>query len=78
MKIVVVGGGSTYTPELIDGVMARATALDVREIWLVDPNADMQLYYKSVVEVLNATPPGAFTPTLQQLDALIQSMLVTP
>jgi hypothetical protein len=46
--------------------------------YLVDPNADMQLYYKGVVEVLNATPPDAFTPTLQQLDALIQSMQVTP
>jgi 6-phospho-beta-glucosidase len=40
MKIVVIGGGSTYTPELIDGFIARATALDVREIWLVDPNAE--------------------------------------
>ena len=39
MKIVVIGGGSTYTPELIDGLIARADALGVREVWLVDPNS---------------------------------------
>ncbi|MBK9714406.1 MAG: 6-phospho-beta-glucosidase [Kouleothrix sp.] len=38
MKIVVIGGGSTYTPELIDGFIARAGTLPLREIWLVDPN----------------------------------------
>jgi hypothetical protein len=44
--------------------------------YLSDPNADMQNYYKSVIEVLNATPPEAFNPTLNQLDSLIQSMRV--
>jgi hypothetical protein len=43
-----------------------------------DPNADVQLYYKSVAEVLNATPQDAFTPTLDQLDSLIQSIKITP
>ena len=43
-----------------------------------DPNADMQLYYKSVTEILNATPAKDFTPTLDQLDALIRSMQITP
>jgi 6-phospho-beta-glucosidase len=40
MKIVVIGGGSTYTPELIDGFIARAGVLGLKEIWLVDPNED--------------------------------------
>lgn len=40
MKIVVIGGGSTYTPELIKGLIARNTALNVREVWLVDPDAE--------------------------------------
>jgi 6-phospho-beta-glucosidase len=40
MKIVVIGGGSTYTPELIDGFIARAGVLPVKEIWLVDPNQE--------------------------------------
>src|SRR5438477_57448 len=40
MKIVVIGGASTYTPELIDGFIARAGVLPLREIWLVDPNEE--------------------------------------
>src|SRR5215213_702327 len=40
MKIVVIGGGSTYTPELIDGFIARASVLGLKEIWLVDPNQE--------------------------------------
>ena len=43
-----------------------------------DPNTDVQLYYKSVTEILNVTPSNDFTPTLDQLDALIQSMQITP
>ena len=42
------------------------------------PNADMPLYYRSVLDVLNATPPEQFTPTIQQLDILIQSMRTSP
>ena len=37
MKIAVVGGGSTYTPELIDG-FARFT--DLSEVVLIDPSAE--------------------------------------
>ncbi len=40
MKIAVIGGGSTYTPELIDGLIARAGTLPLREVWLVDPNEE--------------------------------------
>ena len=39
MKLTVVGGGSTYTPELIDGIAARRSTLEVEEIVLVDPDA---------------------------------------
>ncbi|WP_330271408.1 6-phospho-beta-glucosidase [Lentzea sp. NBC_00516] len=38
MKLTVVGGGSTYTPELIDGIAGRRTSLAVDEIVLVDPD----------------------------------------
>jgi len=37
IKLAVIGGGSTYTPELIDGL--RQAALAVREVALVDPDA---------------------------------------
>jgi hypothetical protein len=43
-----------------------------------DPNADWPTYYKSVTEVLNATPADAFTPAIDQLDALIGSMRIAP
>ncbi|MBZ2174903.1 6-phospho-beta-glucosidase [Schnuerera sp. xch1] len=36
LKIVVIGGGSSYTPELIDGFIKRKEELPVREIYLVD------------------------------------------
>ncbi|MEZ0071005.1 6-phospho-beta-glucosidase [Planotetraspora sp. GP83] len=38
MKLAVVGGGSTYTPELIDGFARLRDELDLSEITLVDPD----------------------------------------
>lgn len=38
MKVVIVGGGSTYTPELIDGFARLRETLPVEELWLVDPD----------------------------------------
>ena len=46
-------------------------------LYFADPNADMELYYRSVLDSLNATPSHLFTPTLDQLDLLIQSMRIT-
>jgi 6-phospho-beta-glucosidase len=40
MKVCVVGGGSTYTPELVDGLIRRAAALPVSELHLLDPNEE--------------------------------------
>jgi len=45
--------------------------------YFADPDADMQSYYTSVVDVLNATPSESFGPTISQLDLLIQSMKIT-
>jgi hypothetical protein len=45
---------------------------------MADPNADMQAYYTTVTAMLNAVSPDAFTPSINQLDLLIQSMRVTP
>lgn len=36
LKIVTIGGGSSYTPELIEGFIKRHGELPVSEIWLVD------------------------------------------
>ena len=36
MKLTIVGGGSTYTPELIDGFSRLRALLPIEEVWLVD------------------------------------------
>jgi len=36
MKITVIGGGSTYTPELVNGFLARVESLPLEELWLMD------------------------------------------
>src|SRR5215216_1689356 len=40
MKLAVVGGGSTYTPELVDGFARLRDTLPVTELVLVDPAPD--------------------------------------
>lgn len=40
MKLAVVGGGSTYTPELVDGLARMQDVLPVDELALVDPDED--------------------------------------
>ncbi|GHF68726.1 6-phospho-beta-glucosidase [Streptomyces griseosporeus] len=40
MKLTVVGGGSTYTPELIDGFARLRDTLPIEELVLVDPATD--------------------------------------
>lgn len=36
LKVAVIGGGSSYTPELIEGFIKRAKTLPLRELYLVD------------------------------------------
>lgn len=36
LKIAVIGGGSSYTPELIEGIIVRYEQLPVTELALVD------------------------------------------
>lgn len=39
MKVTVIGGGSTYTPELIKGFLERTESFPLRELWLADIDA---------------------------------------
>jgi 6-phospho-beta-glucosidase len=39
MKITVIGGGSTYTPELVNGFLTRTDRLPLTELWLMDIDA---------------------------------------
>ncbi|QKE75076.1 6-phospho-beta-glucosidase [Arthrobacter citreus] len=36
IKIATIGGGSSYTPELVEGFIKRYNELPLRELWLVD------------------------------------------
>ncbi|MDR6226747.1 6-phospho-beta-glucosidase [Desmospora profundinema] len=36
IKVVTIGGGSSYTPELVEGLIKRYGELPVQELWLVD------------------------------------------
>lgn len=36
MKVAVIGGGSSYTPELINGFLARTQSFPVTDLWLMD------------------------------------------
>ena len=36
LKIVTIGGGSSYTPELVEGFIKRYKELPIKELWLVD------------------------------------------
>jgi 6-phospho-beta-glucosidase len=39
MKFTVIGGGSSYTPELLDGLFSRLDRIPVTEVWMVDLDA---------------------------------------
>jgi 6-phospho-beta-glucosidase len=40
VKLAVIGGASSYTPELIDGLFERLNAIPVTELWMMDPHLD--------------------------------------
>ena len=40
MKVAVMGGGSSYTPELVKGFLDRAESFAMQELWLLDPSQE--------------------------------------
>ena len=40
LKVTVIGGGSTYTPELLNGFLERQSIFPVDELWLMDIDTD--------------------------------------
>ena len=40
MKVTVIGGGSTYTPELVNGFLARFESFPLTELCLMDINEE--------------------------------------
>jgi len=81
LKIVTIGGGSSYTPELIEGFINRYDVLPVTEIWLVDIEAG-----KTKLDIITALTkrmieksgfPIKIYSTLDRREALVDADFVT-
>ncbi|MEU3252357.1 6-phospho-beta-glucosidase [Streptomyces sp. NPDC006997] len=72
MKLAVVGGGSTYTPELIDGFARLRDTLPVSELALVDPDTARLVLVAGLARRIFARQghPGRITATAD-LDAAV-------
>lgn len=81
IKVVTIGGGSSYTPELVEGFIKRYDQLPVRELWLVDiPEGEEKLNIvgalaKRMVE--KAGVPMDIHLTLDRREALKDADFVT-
>jgi 6-phospho-beta-glucosidase len=51
MKVAVIGGGSTYTPELLNGIIARAASFPLRELLTVEAavSGDRRAAYQALL-----------------------------
>ena len=52
LKIAVIGGGSSYTPELFADLAEETSRLDVEQVVLMDPNGDRAAFVAAVSEGL--------------------------
>ncbi|MBD7911030.1 MULTISPECIES: 6-phospho-beta-glucosidase [Clostridium] len=81
IKIVTIGGGSSYTPELMEGFIKRYDELPISEIWLVDiedGKEKLEIVGKLAQRMWDATPYNVkvFT-TLNRKEALRGADFVT-
>ncbi|RZU64454.1 6-phospho-beta-glucosidase [Microterricola gilva] len=65
MKLTVIGGGSTYTPELIDGFARLRDVLPIDELWLVDRDPERLALVAGMSQRMFAAAghPGRIVPT---------------
>jgi 6-phospho-beta-glucosidase len=72
VKVSVVGGGSTYTPELVEGLVARADRVLVDELVLLDPDPERLEIVGSLAERMlrRAGWPGRLVRTDRRDEAL--------
>lgn len=81
LKLVIIGGGSSYTPELVEGMILRAHQLPIREWWFVDVEQGAKKQ-EIVVElarrmVAKAGLDWKIESTLDRREALIEADFVT-
>ncbi|WP_037579447.1 6-phospho-beta-glucosidase [Phaeacidiphilus oryzae] len=73
MKLAVVGGGSTYTPELADGFARLRETLPIGELVLVDPAEERRELVGGVVRrILARQGHPAVVTTTGELDAAVE------
>jgi 6-phospho-beta-glucosidase len=81
IKIVTIGGGSSYTPELMEGFIKRYDELPIREIWLVDieeGKEKLEIVGKLAQRMWDATPYNVkVVTTLNRKEALAGADFVT-
>ena len=72
MKVAVIGGGSTYTPELVQGIAARGNSLGIDELVLQDLNPERLEVVGGFAEriLANVGRPGLLKLT-EDLDAAL-------
>jgi 6-phospho-beta-glucosidase len=72
MKLAVVGGGSTYTPELVDGFARLRSTLPIEELVLTDPAADRLALVEGLARRMfaRAGHPGTVRATSSLVDAV--------
>ena len=81
VKIVTIGGGSSYTPELIEGFINRYEDVPVKEMWLVDVEKGkdkLEIIGKMAQRMWDASPYDVkvYT-TLNRREALVGADFVT-
>ncbi|MGX7352441.1 diacetylchitobiose-6-phosphate hydrolase [Enterococcus canis] len=81
VKIATIGGGSSYTPELMEGFIKRFDQLPIREIWLVDIEAGkekLQIVGEMAQRMWDASPYDVkIHMTLDREEALKDADFVT-
>jgi 6-phospho-beta-glucosidase len=84
MKLAVVGGGSTYTPELVDGLARMRAELPVDELALVDPSTERlelvagvsQRILRRQGHAASVTTHSALEPAVDGADAVLLQLRV--
>ena len=81
IKVVTIGGGSSYTPELMEGFIKRYEELPIKEIWLVDiedGREKLEIVGAMAQRMWDATPYGVKVHlTLDRREALPGADFVT-
>lgn len=81
LKVVTIGGGSSYTPELLEGFIKRYDDLPISELWLVDVEAGKEkqdiIFDLCLRMIERAGVPIALYKTLDRREALVDADFVT-